>query len=421
MTTDPYEGLNIPTITPDNRNWFQRQQDNVRTYLYDRDQSFKERKANAQEDRRQAREARRTEKLEREARINAFIDNNPVEQTQYPEIAIDGKALRYPSNPPIRDQSDYVVFKFYKYQPPWGRSFHDQADGMGMGAQNMSDVWFDKNKYVEQSGFNHSEAKFEQAYTDFVAKGKSVLNVYNRADQYTETPDPTIMLYMPDDISTGYKANWGGKSVGAAGRAELVAKGSEGIIKKEVESIRRSFQQWDRWAADYGMNIIKDSVKKISGDVLSDDDLYGGISGVVQNPNAELLFQNIDMRTFSLKFRLVPRNQEEAINIKSITNLFKRNMLPSTGVSQVFGWSRGDGVAAGFIKVPDLVRVAFMRGGNINNDVPQFKMCALSQVDINYTPDGTYATYHDGSMVATELTLNFQETKLVYKEEADLY
>ena len=96
-------------------------------------------------------------------------------------------------------------------------------------------------------------------------------------------------------------------------------------------------------------------------------------------------------------------------------------MLPSTGVSQVFGWSRGDGVAAGFIKVPDLVRVSFMRGGEENKDVPQFKMCALSQVDINYTPDGTYATYHDGSMVATELTLNFQETKLVYKEEADNY
>ena len=403
-------------IRPDNRNWFQRKQDDVRTYLYWRDKRFKKRKADAQE----ARQKKIDDRLEREAKINAFIDNNPVEQTQYPEISIDGKALRYPSNPPIRDQSDYVVFKFYKYQPPWGRSFHDQADGMGMGAQNMSGAWFDKNKYIKENTGTDT-TKFEEAYGEFQAKGKSILNVYNRADQYTETPDPTIMLYMPDDISTGYKANWGGKSVGAAGRAELVARGSEGIIKKEVESIRRSFQQWDRLAGDMGMNIIKDSVKKISGDVLNDDDIYGGISGVVQNPNAELLFQNIDMRTFSLKFRLVPRNQEEAINIKAITNLFKRNMLPSTGVSQVFGWSRGDGVTAGFIKVPDLVRVAFMRGGSINNDVPQFKMCALSQVDINYTPDGTYATYHDGSMVATELTLNFQETKLVYKEEADNY
>ena len=348
-------------------------------------------------------------------------------QTQYPEITIDSSALRYPSNPPIRDQSDYVVFKFYKYQPPWGRSFHDQGDYVGEGgarsmdAKNMSGVWFDKNKYVEQSGFWSDEKSFKQAWAEHVEKGKSVLNVYNRADQYTETPDPIVMLYMPDDISTGYKANWGGKSVGAAGRGELIARGSQGLINKEVESIRRSFQQWDRLASDMGMNIIKDSVKKISGDVLNDDDIYGGISGVVQNPNAELLFQNIDMRTFSLKFRLVPRNVDEAVNIKSITNLFKRNMLPSTGVSQVFGWSRGDGTTAGFIKVPDLVRVSFMRGGQENPDVPQFKMCALSQVDINYTPDGTYATYHDGSMVATELTLNFQETKLVYKEEADNY
>ena len=374
-----------------------------------------------------SRQEKRAKKRLREAAIEKYMKDNPVAQTQYPEITIDSTALRYPSNPPIRDQSDYVVFKFYKYQPPWGRSFHDQGDYVGEGgarsmdAQNMSGVWFDKNKYVEKSGPWSNEKNFKRAWAEHVEKGKSVLNVYNRADQYTETPDPIVMLYMPDDISTGYKANWGGKSVGAAGRAELVARGSQGIIHKEVESIKRSFQQWDRWAADYGMNIIKDSVKKISGDVLNDDDLYGGLSGVVQNPNAELLFQNIDMRTFSLKFRLVPRNVDEAVNIKSITNLFKRNMLPSTGVSQVFGWSRGDGVTAGFIKVPDLVRVSFMRGGEENKDVPQFKMCALSQVDINYTPDGTYATYHDGSMVATELTLNFQETKLVYKEEADNY
>ena len=374
-----------------------------------------------------SRQEKRAKKRLREAAIEQYMKDNPVAQTQYPEITIDSSALRYPSNPPIRDQSDYVVFKFYKYQPPWGRSFHDQGDYVGEGgarsmdAKNMSGVWFDKNKYVEQSGFWSDEKSFKQAWAEHVEKGKSVLNVYNSADQYTETPDPIVMLYMPDDISTGYKANWGGKSVGAAGRGELIARGSQGLINKEVESIRRSFQQWDRWAADYGMNIIKDSVKKISGDVLNDDDIYGGISGVVQNPNAELLFQNIDMRTFSLKFRLVPRNVDEAVNIKSITNLFKRNMLPSTGVSQVFGWSRGDGTTAGFIKVPDLVRVSFMRGGQENPDVPQFKMCALSQVDINYTPDGTYATYHDGSMVATELTLNFQETKLVYKEEADNY
>ena len=47
-------------------------------------------------------------------------------------------------------------------------------------------------------------------------------------------------------------------------------------------------------------------------------------------------------------------------------------------------------------------------------------MCALTQVDVGYTPDGMYATYADGTPVATDLTLNFQETKIVFSEEVAL-
>jgi hypothetical protein len=48
-------------------------------------------------------------------------------------------------------------------------------------------------------------------------------------------------------------------------------------------------------------------------------------------------------------------------------------------------------------------------------------MCAITQVDINYTPDGTYATYEDGSMVAIELSVAFQESKLIFSSEVEQY
>jgi hypothetical protein len=60
-----------------------------------------------------------------------------------------------------------------------------------------------------------------------------------------------------------------------------------------------------------------------------------------------------------------------------------------------------------------------MRGGSLNNNVPQYKMCALTQVDVSYTPDGTYATTRDGRMVAYQLSLNFQETKLIFREDVE--
>ena len=58
-----------------------------------------------------------------------------------------------------------------------------------------------------------------------------------------------------------------------------------------------------------------------------------------------------------------------------------------------------------------------MSGNEVNNNLQQFKPCAIRKVAVNYTSDGTYATYRDGEPVATELTLNFLESKLLFKSD----
>ena len=60
-----------------------------------------------------------------------------------------------------------------------------------------------------------------------------------------------------------------------------------------------------------------------------------------------------------------------------------------------------------------------MKGDEPHPYLIQFKPCAISKVEVNYTPDGTFATYSDGSPVATELRLSFQETKLIFEDEVD--
>ena len=70
-----------------------------------------------------------------------------------------------------------------------------------------------------------------------------------------------------------------------------------------------------------------------------------------------------------------------------------------------------------FIRVPFLCKFAFRRGSGNHPWLAQFKPCAITRVQVNYTPDGTYATYSDGSSVATELSINFLESKLIYQSE----
>ncbi|MGA1433284.1 MAG: hypothetical protein ACO32T_05850, partial [Candidatus Nanopelagicaceae bacterium] len=73
---------------------------------------------------------------------------------------------------------------------------------------------------------------------------------------------------------------------------------------------------------------------------------------------------------------------------------------------------------ANYIGVPGLCQVKFMKGSKLHPYLPQYKICAIADISVNYTPDGVYATYYDdGAPVAVELSLSFAETKLIYSDD----
>ena len=96
-------------------------------------------------------------------------------------------------------------------------------------------------------------------------------------------------------------------------------------------------------------------------------------------------------------------------------------MLPtySIGDTEVGGkkGSENRAIEASFIKVPKVCKVTYMRGSSQHPDLPTYKMCAITDVNINYTPDGNYSAFVDGHPVATELKLSFMETKLIFSED----
>lgn len=157
------------------------------------------------------------------------------------------------------------------------------------------------------------------------------------------------------------------------------------------------------------------SIPGFGGGVTSND-ILASTKGKILNPNTEVLYQGPQLRTFSLNFKMVPRTDDEARLIKRICTQFKRASLP-TGSS---------GNEKNLIGVPKVVGVTFMsappnsnKAASKNEWVSQYKISALGGVDINYTPDGSWSTYRDGSPVATQLTLQFQELKLIYEQDVD--
>jgi hypothetical protein len=290
--------------------------------------------------------------------------------------------LRYPHDIPIEKGTDYVFFKFYEYNPP----FRSDGKTTEVGTKPLD-------------AYNYSADP----------------NISN----YKAAAAPTIILYMPEDISTGHKANWSGKNFSNIGKGIMQTAGAKDLMSGLQEFGQTVNTAVENFVPIAGAQLISGAIGRITGESVSLDEFIGSTRGVILNPNSELLFSGIDMRNFSLSYKLVPRNAREADHIEEIIRTFKREMLPSanSGAEQIKESINVTGFQANYIKVPDVCKVSFMKGNGLNPHVPQYKMCAITGVDVTYTPDGVYATTVDGRMVAYQLTINFQETKLVFKED----
>ena len=365
------------------------------------------------EDRQRARESQERAREEREQDARESQTQAELLRQIGPKTNVSQAAsLRYPlaakGGGSITADSDYVLFEFYNYAPPFAKQ---------SGNANYTD------NTPTSTGQGNSQQRRRRSTnrgqrTNLAATAGNYFD-YNQSKDYTPagTDYPSIIMYMPEDISTGFRGNWGGKAISNIGADILRSAGAEGLNK--IDNLATGAANgFERLLPLTGSAVIRRSIQKITGDSLSNDDIFGSISGAILNPNTELLFNSVDMRNFQLNFKMVPRNAPEAEAINNICKTFKMCTLPSRNPGKVFGMTN-QGITTGFIGVPNLVKVSFMKGSGLHPVLPIYKMCALTQVDVNYTPDGAYATYNDelGNPVATGLALNFQETKIIFSEE----
>ena len=347
------------------------------------------------------------------------------------------RTLRYPKDAGIKHSTDYVFFQFGKYRPPFKGSTDDKQ-------------WEAFDKELRELVEKESEGYQSRKVRNFIIKNSGAAPnqvAYNASSKITPV-NPDIMLPMPQDLSNELQASWQGKQFTATGRAAIAALGAGNFsyAKDVVANIAGNAK-----ALQNALNTsILNSIPGVGGN-LDFNDVSGATRGIVINPNAELMYDSPQMREIGMIFKLVAQNPDEAKIIRKIVTRFRQASLPSWGddgqYENLFG---GEGSIVGsetgrtwnnwfsdndkkdnrnedklfdittadnLIRVPNLCQFTFMTGSNVNKKLIQFKPCAIQAVEVNYTPDGTYATYSDGSPVAIELRLNFMETKLLYSNE----
>ena len=306
----------------------------------------------------------------------------------------------------IDDSTDWVLFQFGKYPKPFGRDVRDIT-------KIEETKW-----YALQAGRN-----------------KYNLDMYNNSVAALKSQGPSIMLPVPQDVANEIQQTWQGKQFTAMGRAAVSAAAAgqfanAGTVLKDVAGNLVGLQK-------SLTKLALNTIPGVGGNI-SFNDIAGSTRGIVINPNAELLYDSPQMREVGMVFKMVASNKAESEQIYKICQTFRRNASPEYGGTDNADsdeWKKtkqtllgdlskgvnGDeniwGNMNNFIRVPNLCKFTFMKGHNVHPWLVQFKPCAISNVEVNYTPDGTYATHPDGAPVSVEIRLSFMETKVVFAQE----
>ena len=240
----------------------------------------------------------------------------------------------------------------------------------------------------------------------------NVVNRYKvRKDQQEIT---SVILPMQPNLSESNSVDWGGDTLDPVkgALANLSMGSAKGIAETDFNQIQESFGK----AAETTTQMLSDDNLKnyvfayFAGQAVGSN-IQARATGQVINPNMELLFSGPRMRTFNFDFRLTPREKKEAEMIKKIIRSFKMNMAPQRSSSNLFLLS------------PNIFKLEYIFSdkGNTQELHPylnKFKPCAMTNFTVNYTPDGSYATYgEDGSLTSYAISMSFSELEPIYQDD----
>ena len=241
----------------------------------------------------------------------------------------------------------------------------------------------------------------------------------------------TVLLQIPSQVQDGNSVNYGESSmntiVGAAlqGTTSIMteagnALGGDGTLQEKLSAAGTSISdsvQKALGAADITGNNARSlitkqlaaSVVNTFGGNVSVNQILARQEGQIFNPNMELLFNGVNLRNFRFSFKMTPRSQQEAEQCKLIIRTFKMNMAPKV--------TSGRGGQSLFLNTPNVFQLRYKSGFRNHPFMHKFKQCFLTDISVNYTGEGVYATYENREPVSMIMDLSFKELEPIYDQD----
>ena len=225
----------------------------------------------------------------------------------------------------------------------------------------------------------------------------------------TRRLDTCITMFMPADVKVTYSAEYTDTSIGSATAlaSQLLPSIAQGDMAGVTETLSN---QGSEAAISIGGQALLTPLGAIPAFSGAKEAAEIGF-GVVMTDRMELAFKKIGKRKFTYSFKMYPRSEEEADEVKRIVDMFKFHMLP-----EMRNGDRGR-----FMSYPSTFDIKYMFNNAENNYLNKVSECYLETMDVVYGGDRFRA--HKGNAtgappVETTITLNFAEIELITRDKA---
>ena len=234
-----------------------------------------------------------------------------------------------------------------------------------------------------------------------------------------------IILPLPKQIQDSFKINIAGDELGIIGNATAQVVSDPGAATSVANQLGKAAVQAASNVASGAMSAMNGDTAKIAEAVgkgtdaatyLSRSlltkitpDIASGIGagrGNALNPFATLVFKGVDLKVHSLEWLLSPDTEAESVSLKKIIKKLQMMVLPTTASPLGDNVSGLSALDRGLLKYPSMVDI-YLQG--IDNEYyMQFKTAMVSQISVDYTPNGL-AVNKKGRPSAIRLTMTLQE------------
>ncbi len=225
----------------------------------------------------------------------------------------------------------------------------------------------------------------------------------------------TIYLYTPPGIALADSASYNTQDAGfiggalASGATAMKAVvGEGGGFWAQAQAAVENLGGWKEiggGAVVAGSNVINTKI----GDVMT----MG--AGKAANPHTNIQFSGVGMRSFTFTYKLVAQDKDEALEIRSIENTFRKFLYPSTETGGMI------------LRYPPYWQIQFMKfpaassssSDEEEEDPPEMKenrflpyidLCYLRNISVTYNSSSN-AFHLDGVPIELDMSLSFDEAQ----------